>query len=242
MNRRWDAALILLVVPLMALIVYVFWYPGLDSAYWTDWKDRVFWALTTAPPIMAAIAAMQYLGWRMLRVPLATVTAVVGTVAVWFYAVMAYGSYAGYPLNFVWPATLIPGALLCDAVLVWSRRVGVTAVVGGLCFGWAFYPANSVLIAPFLEPIVRDGRLLTVANLQGLEYTRSSVPEYLRLVDVGGFHSFAGQVGIIASLMTGVLCIATYVAGVGLAKLLIFYPIGRYYRPHDASEARQADR
>ena len=88
--------------------------------------------------------------------------------------------------------------------------------------GSLFYPANFPALAPFLQPVVRSGRMLTIGNLQGLEYVRSSAPEYLRKVDVGSLHTFAGgPSAVLAWLFAGSLSILAFWVGQGVGRGLL---------------------
>lgn len=226
---RLDFAILAAILPFMILpVVVAFNVIASDWTFWTDWKDRVYWPLMTAAPTLLGLAAVQYVGWRHFRLPFATLTAVITVALSQFAFHLGHGQFMGFPSNFTWTGTIIPLALLLDAILIASGRIGLAGSVGAFAYGALFYQANAILIQPFLQAVDVAGAVLTVANLQGFSYQRSSVPEYLRIVQVGKIHSFAGQSGIIASLFTGLLCIAAYWAGVGLARLLVESPLKRF--------------
>lgn len=226
---RWDLGIILTLLPLWVLpTVTNLLIFGADHNLWTDWKDTTWWPLATAPAMLLGIAAMQYVGWTLFRIPLATVSALATTALFFAILTASHAKLGGYPFNFVWPATVVPTAIILDCVLVFSRRIGAAAFLGGFLFGALFYSANALPLAPFHEPVVKEGRVLTVANLQGFEYHRSSAPEYLRIIQVGGLHSFNGQSSVIAAGFTGVVCIASYLGGIGLGRLLVVWPLNRF--------------
>jgi methane/ammonia monooxygenase subunit A len=202
-----------------------------DWNFWTDWKDAVFWPLISAATAVFPLAAIQYIGWRLFRLPSATLLAVAFMI-VWLAAQpLGFQGLTKYPANFTWPATVIPVAILLDVVLVHARgNWMVTALVGGFVFGALFYVANYYLIAPFLQPVVTEGRYLTFANLQGFELHRSATPEYLRRVSVGGLHTFAGQLSAITWLFTGAVCIVTYSLGIAAGRWFGVWPIERYLK------------
>lgn len=213
--RRWNLPLILLILFAVLLLGPVSWtVVAGDWNSWSDWKDSVWWPLFTTATTIPILAGMQYIGWRLFRVPLATVTAL--TVSVALYAIEAIGlqGLTHFPFNFAWYGTIIPGALLLDAVLVLSGgRIPLTAIVGGIAYGGLFYAANLPLIAPFLQPVVLHDKLLALANVQALEYHRSAVPEYMRVVEMAGQQTLGGLAGVFASLFTGALCMALYAVG-----------------------------
>src|SRR5439155_19253464 len=128
-----------------------------DWTYWSDWKDTVYWPLMSAPSSMLALGAVQYLGWRYCRLPLATAGAVLATGAFLVYVSLAHVRLTKYPFNFVWPATLIPVAILLDVVLVSTRSPLKAAFAGAFAYGFFFYLANSLLIEPFLQTVVKNG-------------------------------------------------------------------------------------
>ncbi len=234
LRARFNLGLLIVLLPMITLPVAISWQiVALDWASWTDWKDSVYWPLFTATSTVLGLGAVQSLGWRYFRVPLATPAAVLATGLFSLYLLLDLGDFAGFPANFIWTATLIPTAMLLDGVLVLTGSVTAAGFLGAFAYGALFYVANSILIAPFLQPVVWGGRLLTVADLQAFEYVRSSSPEYLRQVQVGGLHAFPGQVSVIASLFTGLACIALYWTGVGAGRLLVVWPLGRFIRGRD---------
>lgn len=231
-EKNWNfvTALFFVFTGFLAVLLMITLLAG-DWNFWTDWKDRVYWPLMTAPVAIFALALVQYVGWRLLRVPFASVLAVL-FMAVWMLQ-SAYGFniLGPYPINFTWPATIIPVALLLDVVLVLSRGKWLwTALIGAFAFGALFYISNHVLLAPFLQPVEREGRLITVANLQGFAYHRSATPEYLAKVGVGGLHSFAGQLNTITAMFTGTLCVAAYGLGLGTGRLIVVWPMNRFMK------------
>lgn len=231
-----ERALALVVALAAGTLVMACWVIlAADWNFWTDWKDRVWWPLITAPSTFLAVSAAMYVGWRLFRVPLATAAALVGTVLFSLYLYISFGMLTSYPANFVWLPSLIPMAILADVVMVRTGRWPVAVLAGGFAYGMLFYAANYVMIAPFLEPVDVQGRLLTVANVQGLEYWRSSAPEYLRSIQIGGIHSLAGQSAMIASVLTGTATAAAGLLGAGLGHLMAIWPVDRYVRPRAAA-------
>src|SRR5438270_627407 len=192
-SGRWATAVLLAIVigVSLALLASTLVLSG-DWDLWVDWKDRVWWAVLVPSSSTMFLSAALYMGWRLLRIPSATMVALMTFALLWIdRAFLGFHVFAGFPLNFVWPGMILAGALLLDAAFVVTRSWLATSVTA-MAAGFLFYPANFPALAPFLQPVVRDGRMLTVGNLQGLEYVRSSSPEYLRVVDVGSLHTFAG--------------------------------------------------
>lgn len=229
-ERPWNFVIILLLMfALVALMAASFSLFAGDWNFWTDWKDRVYWPLFTATSTIFPLAAAQYIGWKLFRLPLATLTALVFTI-VWVVSQpLGFQGLTSFPLNFTWSATIIPLAILLDVVLVYTNgSVAATAILGGFIFGSLLYTANYFMIAPFLQPVTVSNKVLTLANLQGLEYHRSATPEYLRQVAVGGLHTFAGQLNAITSLFTGAICIVAYGLGTAVGRYAGIWPINRF--------------
>lgn len=238
-ERPWNFVIIvLLMVGGVVLMSASYSLLAGDWNFWTDWKDTTFWPLISAFASVFPLAAVQHVGWKLFRVPTATVLAVTFMV-VWLGSQpLGFQGLTHYPLNFTWPATVIPVAILLDVVLVLTRGKWIwTALVGGFAYGALFYVANYFLIAPFLQPVVKEASYLTLANLQGFTLHRSATPEYLRTVSVGGLHTFAGQVAVIGWVFTGTVCMVGYAIGVGLGHLIGVWPIDRFVgRPSTQEE------
>ena len=231
-ERPWNVAIILVMLfGGIGLMVAAFSLIAGDWNFWTDWKDAVYWPLISATTAVFPLAAIQYIGWRLFRLPSATMLAMAFMV-VWLVSQpLGFQGLTKYPANFTWPATVIPVAILLDVVLVRSRGNWlVTALLGGFAFGALFYIANYYLIAPFLQPLVTHGKYLTLANLQGLELHRSATPEYLRRVSVGGLHTFAGQLSAIVWLFTGAVCMVSYGVGLAIGHFSGVWPIERFIK------------
>lgn len=233
-RREWPWSVAIILVLLfggVGLEVASFSLLAGDWNFWTDWKDSVFWPLISAVAATFPVAAVQFIGWRLFRVPSATLLAVAFMI-VWLGSQpLGFQGLTKYPANFTWPATIIPLAILLDVVLVYSRgNWVVTTLVGGFAFGALFYMANYYLIAPFLQPVATRGQYLTVANLQGFELHRSATPEYLRQVSVGGLHTFAGQLATITWLFTGAVCMVSYAFGLAIGRWFGVWPIDRFLK------------
>jgi methane/ammonia monooxygenase subunit A len=193
---------------------------GGDWDFWADWKDRQWWPPIASSANIVVPAALQYVAWSRLRLPLgATFGAVLLALSTWMTRVLNMWGWAYFPLSFVWPATFIPQALLLDLLLMWTRSWLLTSVVGGMLWGGLFYPINYVLLAPFVQPVDYHGHIMTVADVQGLEYVRSQTPEYVRLVEKGALRAFVSEVTLVTGFFSGFVSLTAYWFG---------HLIGRY--------------
>ena len=81
---------------------------------------------------------MYYL-WVNYRLPFgATLCIVCLLVGEWLTNDWGFYWWSHYPINFVLPSTMIPGALVMDTVLLLTRNWMVTALIGGGAFGLLF--------------------------------------------------------------------------------------------------------
>ena len=113
--------------------------------------------------------------------------------------------WTGFPLTLVWSATLIPGALLLDAILYLTGNAVLTAIAGGAMFSIVFYPANWPIMAPYRLVVEHMGQLATVADVIGYTFTRTSMPEYLRIIERGTLRSFGENPAAVSALFSGLL-------------------------------------
>jgi methane/ammonia monooxygenase subunit A len=135
-----------------------------------------------------------------------------------------------YPMNYVWPATIIPGAIIADWVLLKTKSFILTSVIGGMAFAFMFWFANYIMLAPFLQPVDFMGHTLTLADVQGIEYVRAQTPEYLRLVEQGSLRTFLGQTLYVTLVFGSTVAIAGYWVGQFLGRMLAIWPIGKFMK------------
>lgn len=183
-----------------------------DWDFWTDWKDARWW-LTLYPPVTIMFPALvQAVVWYAFRMPIgATFAAVAMASAMWLDRVVNFsGGFPEMPLNFVWPALLIPCALFLDAVLLITKKPLFVAAIGGVGFAFTFWLANHALIGPFYQPVELHGSLMSLADLQGFEYIRASTPEYLRIVERGTLRLALGETEILSAFFGGFLCMISF--------------------------------
>jgi methane/ammonia monooxygenase subunit A len=200
-----------------------------DWDFWTDWKDRQWWVIITPFAIIIIGSALQYIQWLAWRFPTGMVyTATCMWVFATFGRWVQWGALVHYPLNFVWPMTMVAAAIFADWILLKTKSFVITSVVGGMVFTIVWWMSNYVMIAPFLQPAVWMDRILTVADIQGIEYIRSQTPEYLRIVEHGTLRTFLGETTYVALAFGGTLAIAGYWIGQFIARAFAIWPIGRF--------------
>jgi methane/ammonia monooxygenase subunit A len=182
-----------------------------DWEMWVDWKDREWWPLLYPLFCIAFPAVSQALFWKHFRLPIGATFSVLGLMlATWWSLVMGHMWWTGFPMTLIWGATLLPGALLLDAVLFLTASPALTAIAGGALFSIVFYPANWPMLAPYRLVVEQMGQLATVADVIGYTYTRTSMPEYLRIIERGTLRSFGENPAIVSALFSGFLSVIMY--------------------------------
>jgi methane/ammonia monooxygenase subunit A len=201
---------IVFVVLIAAFHIHVMLTVG-DWDFWTDWKDRRWWPTITPISLITFPAAVQWILWEKFRIPLGATLCLAGLlVGTWISRITNFHMWSYYPLNFVWPATFLPMALVLDTVLVISRSYLMTAIFGGLLFSLVFYPSNWALLAPYHVPVEKDGVLMTLADLQGYTYVRTGTPEYIRKIEEGTLRTFGEDVTPVSAFFGGFIAIIMY--------------------------------
>jgi methane/ammonia monooxygenase subunit A len=184
---------------------------GGDWDFWTDWKDRRLWV--TVVPIVSITfpAAVQASIWARYRLPFgATLCILALLTGEWINRYLNFWGWTYFPMNFVFPSNLVPGAILLDVVLMLSNSFTLTAVLGGLGWGLIFYPGNWPIIAPLHLPIEYEGMMFTLADLQGYHYVRTGTPEYIRMVEKGTLRTFGKDVAPVSAFFSGFVSILIY--------------------------------
>lgn len=192
-----------------------------DWDFWVDWKDRQYWV--TATPILLVMfpAALQYVFWEKFRLPIAaTVCMLALTVGIWLARTFGFQMWSYFPLSMVWPATMIAGGLILDAVLLLTGNALLTAIIGGMAFGLVFYPVNWPLLAPYRLPIEVMNSLVSVGDYIGYAYTRTSTPEYLRFIERGTLRTFGGHSAVVSAFFSGFVCTLMYLLWWFIGSLL----------------------
>lgn len=199
-----------------------------DWSFWVDWKDRQWWPLVTPAVNLVPIALVQYLGWTRFRVTNgATMGALALVSAQWISRALSFEAWAHLPMNYTWPETMVLLGVVLDVTLLLSRSMLVTSVVGGGLWGLLFWVAQFPALAPFLQPVVYHGQLLTVADTISFETGRSQGPEYLRIVEEGHLRALLGDVTLIVSFFAAMVCVGVYWIGVAIGHLVAIVPIRR---------------
>ncbi len=211
-DRKFDLIIILNLFVLMIGAQHIhFLLTAGDWDFWTDWKDRRWWLLVTPVTLIALPAALQAVLWGAFRLPFAaTLLALALCLGQWVGRTVQFGMWGYYPLNFVWPATIIPCALLLDITLMYARSMLFTAVIGGMLFGLMFYPANWAMLAGFHLPVDYGGVLMSLADVQGYEYVRTGTPEYIRIIERGTLRTYGGGVAVVSAAFAAFLCSLMY--------------------------------
>ena len=182
-----------------------------DWDMWVDWKDREWWPLLYPLLCIGFPAISQAIFWKHFRLPIGATVSVLGLMlATWWSLFMGHMWWTGFPLTLVWSATMIPGALILDAILFLTGNAVLTAIAGGALFSIVFYPANWPMLAPFRLVVEHMGQLATVADVIGYTFTRTSMPEYLRIIERGTLRSFGENPAIVSALFSGFVSVIMY--------------------------------
>lgn len=192
-----------------------------DWDFWIDWKDRRLWPTVTPIMLITFPAAVQFWMWEKFRLPIGATFTILGLLfGEWVNRYFNFWGWTYFPINFVWPAILVPGALLLDCALLLSKSYLVTAVVGALPFALIFYPSNWPILAQFHQPVEYQGTMMTIADIIGYQYVRTGTPEYIRLVEKGTLRTFGKDVVPVSAFFSGFICILIY---------FIWHFFGRWY-------------
>ena len=188
-----------------------------DWDLWSDWKDSRWWLSFTPIVQIAFPAAITFIFWSKFRLPFATTFLTLCLVlAEWINRICNMHGWAYFPLNFVWPATLIPGGIALDTVLLLTESYLFTAIIGGLLWAILFYLANWPLISHFLLPVNVNGVLMSLADLQGFHYIRTGTPEYIRIINRGTLRTFGQDPIYLSIAFAGFMSMLVYMLFLGL--------------------------
>ncbi len=212
-----------------------------DWSFWIDWKDRNWWPIIAPIVTICFPAAAQAVLWTKFRMPLGATLVCLGLFfGQWMNRSINFNGWIHYPLNMVFPETVIPQAVLLDIVLMLTGNWMVTALVGGELWGWLFYPTNWVMVAPYHVPVEYYGQLMSMADVINYMYVRTSTPEYLRVVETGTMRSFAGGVTGVAAFFSGFVSVCMYLpwwlAGAH------FFGSTKFFKAYDTQAAELAAR
>jgi methane/ammonia monooxygenase subunit A len=231
-DRKWDAVFWITAIFVVAAAVDItkLLFAG-DWDFWTDWKDRQWWPIVTPFAVIIIPSALQYIQWLAWRMPTGGVyTALALFFASWTGRIVQWDWFGGFPINFVWPVSIIAAGIWLDWVLLKTKSFVMTSLIGGLGFSIIMWFANYLTLAPFLSPVDWMGLPVTVADVQGIEYVRSQTPEYLRMVESGSLRTFLGETQYVSLVFGATLAIAGYWIGQFIGRMLSIWPIGRFIK------------
>ncbi len=209
LSRIWDWCVVAAVALLFmgAIHLHVMLTVG-DWDMFIDWKDRQFWVLVTPVSMLMIPAALQAVFWHYFRLPIGmTLGAVLLLIATWITRYVGWHLWGYFPFTMGVPATMIAGALACDAILLIVRSSLLTSTFGGFVFALLFYPSNWASLAPYFIPIEHQGMVASVADMIGYVFPRSGTPEYIRMIERGTLRTYEGTTVWISSFFAGVICI-----------------------------------
>jgi len=191
-----------------------------DWDFWVDWKDRLYWPLTSAISFTIFAAAVQGLFWKLVRMPIGMTVAAVALIAMeWISRYLNFYLWAYFPLTEVWPATWIAAALFVDCVLLVSGSFLVTAMVGVFFLPTIFVLSNYPMLAPFRIPTSVMGQEVTVADWVGYTFQRGGSPEYLRIIESSGMRVLGAETWFISCLLGGFVSIFIHMGWWGIAGI-----------------------
>jgi methane/ammonia monooxygenase subunit A len=99
-----------------------------------------------------------------------------------------------------------------------------------MVWAFVFWSSNYITLAPYLQPTQFMGHVMTVADVQGIQYLRSQTPEYLRMVENGTLRSFLDETQYVSLVFGATVAIAGYWVGQAIARWLAIWPIGRFIK------------
>jgi methane/ammonia monooxygenase subunit A len=182
-----------------------------DWDFWVDWKDGRQWVTVT--PIMAITfcAAVQYMLWEKFCLPVGATLVILGLLfGELVNRYFNFWEWTYFPVNFVWPPSLVPSAIALDVVLLLSRSYLLTALIGGLAFALLMYPTNWPHLAPFHVPVEYHGSVMSVAEVIGYQYMWPGQPEHIRMVEKDTLRTFGRDVTPVVAFFSGFVCVLIY--------------------------------
>lgn len=233
-DRSWDAVFWITAIFIVAGAADItrLLFAG-DWDFWTDWKDPQWWPVVTAFATIIIPSALQWIQWVAWRFPTgATYTCVCLFMASWLGRFFQWHIAEGYPLNFVWPISTVPAAIILDWLLMRTRSFVLTSLIGGPIWAILIWAFNYIPLAPFLQPAVFMHHILTVSDVQGIAYIRSQTPEYLRHIERGALRSFLGETQYVSLLFGGSLAMIGYWIGQLIGRYLAVWPIGKFIKTY----------
>ena len=221
-HRAFDYILVFIFITLLTGIHHLHAMLSVgDWTFWTDWKDRRWWLFVIPLSSLVFPVVGQYILWQHCRVPFgATLMVVCLLLGQWIDRVNNFAGWVYYPLNFVWPGTLLPSAIILDLVLMFTNSYVLTAVLGAWSWGILFYPSQWYMLGAFHLPVEYHGVLMSIADVQGFEYIRTGTPEYIRIIEKGTLRTFGQDVTPVSAFFCAFACILVYFVFNQFAKLV----------------------
>lgn len=227
--RFFDWMLLVILLGFFSVIPFInnILYFG-DWDFWADWKDKLYWPIVAPALALLVFSAVSYIAWELFRLPIGCTFAAVATMSIaWVSRIGSWHALESYPLNFIFPSTFIPMAILVDVMLMYTGSRFFTGLFGGFLWGLTFYAVNWLVLMPYLQPVVYQGQTFTVADLMGYYFVRPQTPEYLRRVDQGSLTAFFSERIWITVFNAGVICPIAYWAGQLIGWAFATWPVGR---------------
>lgn len=209
LSRIWDWCVVAAVALLFmgAIHLHVMLTVG-DWDMFVDWKDRQYWVLVTPVSMLMVPAALQGVFWHYFRLPIGmTLGAVLLLIATWITRYVGWHLWGYFPFTMGVPATMIAGALACDAILLIVRSSLLASTFGGFAFALLFFPSNWAVLAPYFLAVEHQGMVASVADMIGYVFPRSGTPEYIRMIERGTLRTYEGTTVWISTFFAGVICI-----------------------------------
>lgn len=182
-----------------------------DWDFWSDWKDRRLWVTVTPIVLITFPAAVHAVLWEKFRLPWgATVVVLALLFGEWVNRYFNFWGWTYFPINFVFPSIIVPGAIMLDCVMLLTGSYLATAILGGMAWGLIFYPGNWPQIAPLHVPVEYNGMLMSIADIQGYHYVRTGTPEYIRMVEKGTLRTFGRDVAPVSAFFSAFMSTLVY--------------------------------
>lgn len=229
--RRFDGILIVVLFSFLALGVSIhFALTAGDWDYWVDWRDRRWWPLVAPVSLMMFIGGFVYPIWKVFRLPIiATAVTTLLCLVSWASRYFNFGQFTDFPLAFTFPSTYIGLGILFDTVLLMTRSLVISAFAGPFLFGALIWPINWPLLAVYKVPVEHGGTLLSLSDLMGYHYIRTTTPEYLRIIEESTLRTFGGSVTPLTAVFSAFLAVIAYSLFLMLGAAL-YNLAGRYAR------------